>query len=106
VYCPKCKTDNAHRSHRHGWTEQLASWFAFYPYRCVQCAHRFLRFRYDSGAELGPAPTMTEREIRSTRAAIRWKGKRREFILYGAGFLLILLFLYFVTRERSPSDGS
>jgi hypothetical protein len=106
VFCPKCKTDHAHRSHRHGLTERLASLFAFYPYRCAECVHRFLRFRYSSGPKLAGGPTLTEREIKSTRTALRWKGKRREFFLYGVGFLLILAFLYFVTRERSPSDGS
>ena len=106
MYCPNCKTDNAHRSHRHGLTERLASLFAIYPYRCAQCKHRFLRFRYAQGPTQGSAPSLAEREIRTTRASLRWKGKRREFFLYGAGFLLVLVFLYFVTRERSPSDGS
>ena len=47
MYCPKCRADHAHRSHRKGLTEHLASLFAFYPYRCDACQHRFLRSRYN-----------------------------------------------------------
>jgi hypothetical protein len=48
-----------------------------------------------------------EREIRATRGMIEWRRKRREVLLYGAGMLLFLLFLYFITRERGgPPDGS
>jgi Na+/melibiose symporter-like transporter len=84
----------------------LASLFAFYPYRCAKCAHRFLRFRYASEVTPPGVPSSTDQEIKSTRAAIRWKGKRREFLVYGVGVLLIIAFLYFITRERSPSDGN
>ena len=84
----------------------MASLFAFYPYRCAKCAHRFLRFRYASSPPLARVPTSTEQEIKSTRAAIRWKRKRRELLVYGLGALLILAFLYFIARERSPSGGS
>jgi hypothetical protein len=105
MVCPKCKTDRTHRSHRQGLTERLASIFALYPYRCAHCAHRFLRFRYASGEEPSKQTTSTEREIKSTRAALRWKGKRREIFLYGVALLLILAFVYFITRERTPSDA-
>jgi hypothetical protein len=104
VFCPKCKTDNARRSHRQGLTERLASLFAIYPYRCQQCAQRFLRFRYAS-AGAASIPTPAEREIKSTRAALSWQGTRREVFLYGGGLILIIAFLYFITRERSGSDG-
>jgi hypothetical protein len=105
VFCPKCKTDGAHRSHRRGVKERLASLVAFYPYRCLQCDHRFLRFRYQSEGEPGWKPTPVEREIKSTHSARRRKRTRREIILYGVGLLLIMAFLYFVTRERTPSDA-
>jgi hypothetical protein len=85
--------------------ERLASLAAFYPYRCVQCDHRFLRFRYKSDAEPDRKPTPVEQEIKSTQGARRWKKTRREIILYGVGLLLIMAFLYFITRERTPSDA-
>jgi len=104
VFCPKCKTDHAHRSHRRGPLELVVSLVAIYPYRCRDCGLRFLKFRY---AAPGKMPsTSSEREIRSTRHALQWKRKRREFLLYGAGMLLFLAFLYFITRERGgSSDG-
>ena len=83
-------------------TERWASFFAFYPYRCGQCSHRFLRFRRASREKPSAPPTAAECEIKSTHAARRRKGTRREMLLYGLGLLLILAFLYFITRERNP----
>jgi len=102
VVCVKCKTGQAHRSHKRGVVELLAAFVAIYPYRCRDCSHRFLRFRY---AEVDKTPgSATEREIRTTRSSMAWKRKRREFLMYGAGILLFLVFLYFITRERSGSS--
>jgi DNA-directed RNA polymerase subunit RPC12/RpoP len=104
VVCAKCKTDQAHRSHRRGVLELLGSVVAIYPYRCRDCGHRFLKFRYTT-TDKTPG-TATEREIQATRTSMAWKRKRREFLLYGAGILLFVVFLYFITRERSGSpDG-
>jgi hypothetical protein len=105
VQCPKCKTDQAHRSHRRDVKERLAALFAIYPYRCHGCEYRFLRFRYASPEAIVSGHAPVEREIRATRAALEWKRKRRELLLYGVGFLLFLAFLYFITRERnSPGE--
>ena len=104
LFCPKCKIHHAHRSHRHGKAERLASFFAFYPYRCGHCEHRFLRFRHVAGEEPAGPPTAGEREIKSTRASLRWKVTRREVFLYGGGLMLVVAFLYFITRERAPSN--
>ena len=98
MVCPKCRADQAHRSHRRGLVEQLASLFAVYPYRCRACENRFLRFRY-SAQELPPSGNPSaEREVRSTRSAIQWKRKRRELLLYGTCFLVFLAILYFIVR--------
>ena len=101
MICPKCKADRSHRSHRKGLWERLAALFAFHPYRCHACKHRFMRFRYGAEADEGD-PTSTEREIRATRSAIRWKRKKQEVLLYGIGLLFFLVVLYFITR---PSAG-
>lgn len=104
--CPKCKADQAHRSHRQGPRERLASLFAFYPYRCNACQHRFLRFRYEPPGKTGGDETCTARLLRANRASKQWHRKRREFLLYGAAGLFFLAFLYFITRERAPApDG-
>lgn len=105
MVCVKCKTDQAHRSHRRGVLELLSAFVAVYPYRCRDCGHRFLKFRH---ATVDKTPgTATEREIRTTRSSMAWKRKRREFLMYGAGILLFVVFLYFITRERggSPEGG-
>ncbi len=98
MLCPKCKTDHAHRSHRRGLLELLASLVAIYPYRCRDCGLRFLKFRY-STPSLTQDPS-TVREILSTRRSIAWKRKRMELLLYGAGMLLFLMFLYYISREH------
>ncbi len=105
MICPKCKEDKAHRSHRSGVKEHLVSVFAFYPYRCFKCKNRFLRHKYEPESQ---ETSGTEREIRATRRNIRRKRVKREFLMYAAGLVLFLVFLYFLTRERtSPSpEGS
>ncbi len=105
--CPKCKAPHAHRSHRQNLVERLASIFAFYPFRCNACQHRFQRFRY-------AIPVMTEadeppaaRALRATRAAKQWQRKRREILLYSVAALCFVAFLYYITRERGPApDGN
>lgn len=105
MLCSKCKTDSAHRSHRRGPIEWLASLVAIYPYRCQNCDRRFLKFRY-AASDKTPG-TAVEREIRADRSTIKWRRKRREFLLYGMGMLLFLVFLYFITHEHggSPDGG-
>ena len=106
MYCPKCKADRAHRSHRKDAREYLASLLAYYPYRCRECKHRFLRSRY--AASEAPSPKEhrgTEREIQATRRAKDWQRKKRHLTIYGVALLLFLAFLYLVTRYRSPNDN-
>ena len=103
MVCPKCKSDRVHRSHRRGALEQFLGLFGMQPHRCHACEHRFLRFRY-AAEPASAGPSSTEREIRSTRRSIAWKNKRREFLLYGSGFLLFLAFLYYITRQRGSGD--
>ncbi len=107
MYCPKCKADHAHRSHRKRVAERLASLIAFYPYRCDACQHRFLRFRYHLPEAVAQDETSAAHMLKAARASKQLKRKRREFLLYGGALLLFVLFLYYVTRERPPaSDGS
>jgi type II secretory ATPase GspE/PulE/Tfp pilus assembly ATPase PilB-like protein len=107
MYCPKCKADHAHRSHRKDLRERLASLLAFYPYRCDACHHRFLRFRYELPEVVATDETSAVRMLKAARASKQLKRKRREFLLFGGALLLFILFLYYMTRERAPaSDGS
>lgn len=107
MLCPKCNTDHAHRSHRRGPAEYLASIFAVYPYRCAECGSRYLRSRYTAPETPAGANCSTELEIKATRSGMKWKRTRREFLLYSAGLGFFMIFLYFITRERSsPSDGN
>ena len=104
--CPKCKTDHATRSHREGWRDYAVSLFQRYPYRCNECGIRFFQFRRKPPKTVDK-PTSTEREIRATRATSERKRRRREFLLYGSALLCYLVFLYFITRDRSSStDGN
>lgn len=103
MVCPKCHQDRAHRAHRKGIKEGLAALFSRFPYRCHECSHRFLVYRYAPPIETGPL-TAAEREIVSTRLAIKRKRTRRVFLLYSSALLVFLVFLYFITRERTPQS--
>jgi DNA-directed RNA polymerase subunit RPC12/RpoP len=103
MQCSQCKTDSAHRSHRAGLKERLASLFGYYPYRCHRCGHRFLKLRYADDEPATAAARGTEREIASTRGALRWKAVRRQILLYGWALVLFAIILYYLTRE--PSIG-
>src|ERR1019366_6758644 len=103
MVCPKCNTDRAHRSHRTGLTEHVFSIAGYHPYRCRQCSHRFLSLRDAPAEPATPAARGVEREISSTRGAIRWKRKRRDILLYGSALIVFGVVLYFLTRE--PSMG-
>jgi hypothetical protein len=81
----------------------LAALFSRFPYRCHECDHRFLVYRYAEPESQLPL-TKTEREITSSRLAIRRKRSRRELILYSTALLLFLAFLYYITRERTPQS--
>jgi DNA-directed RNA polymerase subunit RPC12/RpoP len=76
--------------------ERLWGLVGYYPYRCRECGHRFLQFRY--ARPTTEKRSETEREIRATRARIRWQRKKRAILLYGCGALIFLGFLYFLTR--------
>jgi len=107
MFCPKCKSERAHRSHRRDPWEKAASLLAIYPYRCAECQHRFLQFRFappEPPAANTPAKDPSNQGSRATR---EWRRRRREFLLYGAALLCFLALLYFITRERAPgSEGS
>jgi len=101
VICPKCKEDRAHRAHRQGIKELVAAMFSRFPYRCHNCGHRYLVYRYEERPSEVPL-TSTEREIQRTRLTQRRKRSRRVFLLYASALLVFLAFLYYITRERPP----
>lgn len=103
MVCPSCKVDRAHRSHRRGVKERLAALFSYNPYRCHECGHRFLLYRYAEQSTLKPL-TATERQIISLRQTIRKKRSRRELLLYTSALMLFVIILYWITREHMPSS--
>ena len=76
----------------------------FRPYRCRECSHRFLNFRYSLPNPSMPPAQSAEREIAATRTSLRRKQKRLEFFLYGSALTLFVVILYFLARE--PSIGN
>jgi hypothetical protein len=85
--------------------ERLGGLVGYHPYRCRECGHRFLLFRYAKPPEAPGKRSETEREIRSTRASIRWQRKKRAILLYGFCALVFLGFLYYITRPGSFSGN-
>lgn len=107
MLCPKCKTDQADRSHRRGLLENAIGFFGFYPYRCRNCKARFLSLKPPAAVPPTAGRPGVEREIKATRNAMTVRRKRRELLLYATAVVLFLAFLYYVTRERGNSfEGS
>jgi transposase-like protein len=102
MLCPKCKTDNAHRSRRVSVRERIGRLLGFSPYRCHQCNHRFQIFS-DSEPRPTAPDTRAEKEIATTRGAFRWKQRRLQILIYGSALTLFVFVLYFLTR--APSMG-
>lgn len=76
----------------------------FRPYRCRECSHRFLNFRYSLPNPAMPPAQGAEREIAATRTSLRRKQKRLGFFLYGSALTVFAVILYFLARE--PSIGN
>ena len=75
----------------------------YVPYRCRQCSHRFLGFRYSLPVRVAPPVRGAEREIAATRGSLRWRQRRRELLLYGSAMVLFVVILYYLTRAPSMS---
>jgi DNA-directed RNA polymerase subunit RPC12/RpoP len=45
VECPACRMLSAHRTHRVGLWDHMASLVGIYPYGCAECDTRFSKFR-------------------------------------------------------------
>jgi predicted nucleic acid-binding Zn ribbon protein len=103
MLCTKCQTDSAHRSHRAGLRDRLASLAGYYPYRCRNCGSRFRGLRKVAPEPSTAARRGVEREIAHTRGARRRKALRRAILLYGGALILFGALLYFLTRV--PSMG-
>lgn len=101
MLCPICKTDSARRSHKSGSREMLASLAGYRPYRCRECKLRFSSRRGPAPEASAPGQRGVEREISSTRSAMRWKKKRANIMLYGAALIVFGAILYFLTRPLS-----
>src|SRR5580658_2695574 len=102
MVCPRCKTDNAHRSRRISTWERFTASIGYSPYRCRQCSHRFHAFLVRRPHSRLP-PTNAEREIAHTIGVSHWKRRRREIWLYGSALTVFVVLLYLLTRP--PSIG-
>ena len=103
MQCPKCQTDSAHRSHRVGLREHVASLVGYYPYRCRKCGSRFRGLRYGEPAPAAPSARGVDREIAATQGTRRRKAWHRGILLFSGALILFGILLYYLTGE--PSMG-
>ena len=80
----------------------MVSWFAFKPYRCGQCHHRF--YVYKEGVESDKLRTLEERRVIKLRRSIKWKRTRGELLLYAIGSLIFIAILYYLIQQRVPTE--
>jgi hypothetical protein len=95
--CPACKLGRLRRSHRRGPLERALGLFGLYPYRCEQCGDR----PWHSG---GPpeTPDVSLKLRLDTKALARaWRRRRGELWLYLLGLCAFVVFLYYITRDRT-----
>jgi hypothetical protein len=71
----------------------------YLPHRCHECGHRFLFNPFTASS--GSGPNSTEREIRRTRAAVKWRRRKREIAVVCMAALIFFGFLYYIVT-RNP----
>ncbi len=98
LVCSNCGGKRLLRSHR-SVMERIGGLAGLYPYRCEECLSRSFQRRSRGLLEL--AHSHAGKRPEEQRRA--WLRTRRELILYGAGILGFLLFLfYYLIRDTSP----
>jgi hypothetical protein len=95
--CPACKPGGLRRSHRRGPIERALGLFRLYPYRCDQCGDRF----WHSGGPPETPDLSLKLRLDTTAIAWAWRRRRGELWLYSLGLCAFVVFLYFITRDRT-----
>ena len=97
IVCPACKLGDLRRSHRRGPLERALGLFRLYPYRCEACKDRSWHFgRPAETPYLGLDLRLDKKAIVSA-----WRRRRRELWLYLLGLCAFVVFLYYITRDRT-----
>lgn len=102
MICPKCKVNQAHRSHRTGFKDRIVAWFSVKPYRCHACNHRF--YAYRDGETSSRLRSAEEIRIMRLRRKIRWKKSRVELVAYGICTLIVAAMIYYLIQQRVSGD--
>ena len=77
--CRECKSESVRRSGREGFFERLLSLAYVYPFRCAECQHRFLRFRWrERYVSLGIERRETERLRTDFWSTVAWEGGEQQ----------------------------
>jgi len=106
--CPKCGSNNLRQSRSGNWLDIFHRAARQDPFRCRDCRHRF--YASNSGETADSSTTDAKSSKRSHRPK-PWIGKRTrrrlvEAAIFVAMLLLFLVFLRYLTQERTPPSDS
>jgi hypothetical protein len=68
------------------------------PYRCKACKARF--YAYRGGEQSSSLRTGEERKVMALRRRLKWKRTKKELLIYGAGAVILMVFLYLAMQQR------
>jgi hypothetical protein len=88
--CPRCQSSRIHRSHRRASLERLLHALGAEIRRCHEC-----RFRHASFATFSLPLSEPENTAR----------RRTEFLVMASGFLVCLLFVWWIIRRFTELSG-
>ena len=94
MVCTICKRGSLRRSHRRGSLERALGLLRLYPYRCEECQDRHWHFGR-------PETPYLRLNLRLDNIAWNWRRRRGELWLYLLGLCAFVIFLYYVTRDRT-----
>jgi hypothetical protein len=100
--CPSCMENLAHRSHRSGFRDWIASLSQRSPYRCHGCSGRFYVYRH--GETSPKLRSREERAVMKLARTYRWRKWKRESLAYGATLLVLVTILYFLLQQHITGE--
>jgi transcriptional regulator NrdR family protein len=100
--CPKCGSQNLRHSRSGKWLDMFHRAARHEPFRCRDCRHRFYAVESSELAQKSTKHSHGPKPLISKRARRRLV----EAVIFAAMLLLFLVFLRYLTREKTPASDT